>query len=55
MGVDGEMKPEKLTIKDLVKILHKLGCNVNISFRVYKPGPRYNNWALYLRHKRSKK
>ena len=48
------MKPEKLTIIALVKILHDLGCEVKMTLKE-KPKIRYNNWALYLRHKRSKK
>ena len=48
------MKPEKLTINDLVKILHNLGCEVKMNFKE-KPKIRYNNWAKYLRHKRTGK
>ena len=47
-------KPENITLFDMVRFCHDLGFEVKIAFKE-KPKIRYNNWALYLRHKRSKK
>ena len=47
-------KLENITLLDMVRFCHDLGFDVKIAFKE-KPKIRYNKWALYLRHKRSKK
>ena len=48
------MKPENITILDMVRFCNDLGFDVKMILKE-KPKIRYNNWALYLRHKRSGK
>ena len=47
-------KLENITLNDMVRFCHDLGFDVKIAFKE-KPKIRYNNWALYLKNKRSKK